>query len=291
MLPFYLIIFLFGLLIGSFLDCLIYRLELREGVEEIEKGPNNPAKGGVLRGRSFCPQCKHTLSWKDLFPVFSFIFLKGKCRYCKKKISWQYPLVEILTAVVFLLIFRFSIPIVEITSFVRYGTSLSFILNLVYLLIISCFLLIIFVFDLKHYIIPDEVIYSAIVVSGIWYTVASIFLNFYTKYEILNNLYSALGAAGFFLAIVLVSKGKWMGVGDIKLAFLMGLVLGWPQILVALLLAFWGGAIVGIILIGFKKKGLKSEIPFGPFLITANFISLFYGEQIIKWYLNLIKIA
>lgn len=260
-------VFLFGLIIGSFLNCVIYRLE---------KGKS------FLKGRSFCPQCKHLLGFFDLIPLLSFSFLRGKCRYCKKIISWQYPIVEISTALIFLLIFNYQFAIYNQFSITNFQNFLNF----AYLLIVSCFLLIIFVFDFKHYIIPDEVIFPAIILS----------LIFNLQFAILNGLqsfgpaiFSASAAAGFFLAIVLISKGKWMGIGDIKLAFLMGLILSWPNILVALLFAFWSGALVGIILIIFRKKKLRSEIPFGPFLIGATFAALFLGEKIISWYLNLIR--
>jgi len=258
---FYLVIFLFGLLFGSFLNSVIYRLEIG---------------GSFLKGRSYCPHCKHKLIWQDLIPVLSFLFLKGKCRYCQKPISWQYPLVELATGFIFLLFFLTSLNLNNFTY--------------VYLLIMSCFLIIVFVYDLKHYIIPDKIIYPAILVSGIWYLVSGIFFNLYTKYEMLNTIYSAVGAAAFFLAIVLISRGKWMGVGDIKLAFLMGLILGWSNILVALFLAFFIGAIIGIGLIATGKKTLKSEVPFGPFLVAGTFLALFWGQNIINWYLNFFNV-
>jgi len=153
-------------------------------------------------------------------------------------------------------------------------------------MIIACFLIIIFVYDLKHYIIPDSVIYPAILISVIWYLISGIFLNIYTKYEILNTIYSALGAAAFFLLIVLISRGKWMGVGDIKLAFLMGLLLGWPNILVALFSAFFIGAIIGTGLIAAGRKKLSSEVPFGPFLVTGTFLAMLWGGEIVDWYLT-----
>ena len=249
------LIFLLGLIVGSFLNCVIYRLEENKS---------------FLKGRSYCPHCKHTLNWQDLIPLLSFLFLKGRCRYCQKPISLQYPLVELVTGLLFVSFFIFHF---------------SF-----FIFLIACFLIIIFVYDLRHYIIPDKIIYPAILVSGIWYLVSSIFLGLYTKYEILNTIYSAFGAAAFFLLIVLISRGKWMGVGDIKLAFLMGLVLSPPKILVALFLAFFIGAIIGMGLIISGKKTLKSEVPFGPFLVTGTFIALFFGEKIIQWYLNLFKI-
>lgn len=243
-----LLVFIFGLCIGSFFNCVIYRLEQKKSIN----------------GRSFCPRCKHKLSWSDLFPVFSFLFLNGKCRYCKKKISIQYPLVELFTGIIFVLIFS------------RYP-----VFSAAYLITISCFLIIIFVYDLKHYIIPDKVLFPAIIIALIYNLIPP-----YDIQHILYNFLAAVIASGFFLIIFLVSKGRGMGFGDVKLAVLMGLLLGLPDVLVALFLAFFFGAIIGVILMIFEKKSLKSEIPFGPFLIAGVFITILCGNQIIQWYLN-----
>ncbi|MDP3093949.1 MAG: prepilin peptidase [bacterium] len=262
----YLFVFVLGLTIGSFLNCLIYRLETGQG---------------FVSGRSFCPSCRHLLGWKDLIPVLSFILLKGRCRYCKKKISWQYPLVEILTGLIFLLIFNFSAFAQDFG-----GQAIFQFSNLVYLLVISSLLIVVFVFDLKHYLIPDEIIYSAIVVSGIWYLVSSIIFGLYTKYEILNTIYSSFGVALFFWLIHYLSQGRAMGFGDVKLAFLMGLLLGFPKILVALFFAFSTGAAIGLGLMVFKKKTLKSELPFGPFLAAGTLFALFLGTRVFNLYIH-----
>ncbi|MEI7424796.1 MAG: prepilin peptidase [Candidatus Staskawiczbacteria bacterium] len=251
-------VFLTGLCIGSFLNCLIYRLEEEK----------------TLEGRSFCPHCKHTLSWKDLFPVFSFVFLLGKCRYCKKSISWQYPLVEIATALLFLAIF---------VANSQYTINNA--INIIYLFYIFSVLIVIFVYDLKHYLIPDKVLFPAILVTFI-----SIFLPTCNIQHVVFSFLAVLVGSGFFLLIFLLSKGQAMGFGDVKLAILMGLLLGFPNILVALFLAFFFGAIIGLILLFLRKKGLKSEIPFGPFLIAGTFIAIFFGNQIIQWYLNFLRI-
>ena len=261
-----------GLIVGSFLNCVIYRTELQEDMPE---GSPHRKAVSFLRGKSFCPNCKHKLSWQDLIPIFSFIILRGECRYCQKKISWQYPLVELATGILFVLVLSYTFPNLLVTG---------------YWLLITCFLIIIFVYDLKHYIIPDKVIYPAILLAGIWCFVFGVFFHLYTRYEMINTIYSAFGAAVFFLLIVLISRGKWMGVGDIKLAFLMGLFLGFPKILVALFLAFFIGAIIGLGLIIAGKKKMKSEVPFGPFLVTGTFLAMFFGQQLISWYLNLFLI-
>ena len=281
---FYLIVFVFGLAVGSFLNCVIYRMEMRGkgGITSFSQGRPRRKAFGFLRGKSFCPHCKHTLGCWDLIPIFSFLILKGKCRYCQQKIAFQYPLVEIATALLFLQIFNFSAfggPAVG-------WQSPQNLLNICFLLLVSCFLLVIFVYDLKHYIIPDKVIFPAIIIALI-YNLFQLFTTRYPLSTVLNNLYAAFGAAAFFLAIVLVSRGKWMGLGDVKLAFFMGFLLGFPNILVALFLAFLIGAIIGVGLILAKRKHLKSELPFGPFLVTGTFIALFWGQAIAYWYLNL----
>ncbi len=252
----YLFISVFGLCIGSFLNCVIYRLETERS----------------LKGRSFCPKCKNQLKWIDLVPVFSFLFLKGRCRYCKKGISWQYPAIEILTGLIFLLIFL--------------ACRQAGILNLLFWFYISSAVIVIFVYDLKHYEIPDKILMPAILITLIY----DIFIlcQPFSLICSINYIFAALIGSGFFLSIFLISKGLWMGFGDVKFAVLMGLLLGFPNILLALFLSFFFGAIIGIILMVFKKKGIKSEIPFAPFLIVGTFLTVFWGEQIISWYLSLI---
>jgi prepilin signal peptidase PulO-like enzyme (type II secretory pathway) len=199
--------------------------------------------------------------------------LGGKCRYCKKKISWQYPIVEIATALIFLLILAFS----------HYA-----LLNIVFLFYVFSVLIIIFVYDLKHYLIPDKVLFPAIIIAFL-FRILNLFRISDFGFRIFTGYIAAIIiAAGFFLFIFLISRGKWMGFGDVKLAVLLGLVLGFPNILVGLFLAFLFGAIIGVIIMALKKKGLKSEIPFGPFLIAGTFVALLWGQQIINWYLSLI---
>ena len=234
-------LFLLGLSIGSFINCLVYRLNYDL----------------TLKGRSFCPQCKHQLSWYDNVPLLSFILLKGHCRYCGKKISIHYPLVEIGTGILTVLIFFYS--------FDKY-----LIPNTLYLMLIGWALMAIFLSDLLYFTIPDEVVYSAIIISIIRLILT-------THYSL---LLSGLGAALFFLLLVLITKGRGMGMGDVKLGALMGLFLGYPGIVIALYLAFLTGALIGVTLILLGKKRLNAHIPFGPFLVGSTITILFYGEQI-----------
>ena len=159
--------------------------------------------------------------------------------------------------------------------------------------------MIIFIYDFKHYLIPDKVLFPAIVVAFVykffvnlsfshWNLIENWKLKIGNSASISNFILAVIIASGFFLTIFLVSRGKWMGFGDVKLAILMGLVLGFPSILVALFLAFFFGAIIGVGLMAFNKKDLKSEIPFGPFLIFGTLAAMLWGGQLIQWYLNLI---
>lgn len=273
-------VFVFGTMVGSFLNCVIYRLEKEES---------------FLKGRSYCPHCKHSLSWPDLIPVLSFLSLMGKCRYCRKPISWQYPLVELFTGLIFVLAFLSQFPPVSgswvFSDNIVFDEFLVFQsqnwLNLIYLMVISSFLIIVFVYDLKFLLIPDLVIYLAIGAALIYRVLdISIFNNMDFKL-LINPLLSALFSAFFFFSLVFVSKEKWMGKGDIYLAFLMGLILGWPNIFIALMLAFSIGAIIGVGLVLGKKKGMKSEIAFGPFLVLGTFLAIFFGQSLVGWYLDL----
>ena len=137
------------------------------------------------------------------------------------------------------------------------------------------------VYDLKHYLIPDKVLFPAIAVAFLYRLFTSPFL-------FANYLLAVLVASGFFLFIFLISKGKWIGFGDVKLAILLGFLLGFPNILSGLFLSFFFGAIIGLILMFLNKKGLESEIPFAPFLIIGTFVAMFFGDQIIHWYMGLL---
>ena len=289
--------FLTGLSVGSFLNCLIYRLHKGES---------------FWKGRSYCPKCKHKLGILDLIPVFSFIFLRGKCRYCHQKISWQYPLVELCTAILFTLaylktpvdysqinsqifanqfVYLFHSQIFA-NSFVWFPQIFAY--QFVYLWFFISVLLFIFIYDLKYYLIPDKIILPAIIITLIfniispyslvlrnWFSLN--YLNYlfypisYSNFSypnILNLLLAAAIGGGFFLVQFLISKGRWVGGGDIRLGILMGLILGWPAIFLSLFLAYIIGAIIGIGLIVTGKKGWQSQVPFGPFLAGATIVVL-----------------
>jgi len=255
----YTLFFVLGTAVGSFLNVVIFR---------------SKTKKSIFKNRSFCPYCKKKLTWYELIPILSFLIQKGRCRKCKKRISIQYPLVEFFTGLIFVWVAAY------ILDFTIYDW-----INTIFLLIFSCFLIVIFVYDLKYYLVPDKIIFPAIIITLLFDIYISLAIGDWSFF--FSSIYAALIAGGFFLFLVLISKGKWMGIGDLKIGILIGLFFGLPQIFVVLFLAFLFGAIVSIILLILKKKTLQSEIPFGPFLTGATFITLFLGAGLISWYLNL----
>jgi leader peptidase (prepilin peptidase) / N-methyltransferase len=262
------IIFIFGTDIGSFLNVLIDRLP-------INKSP--------WQGRSKCDYCKKTLSPIDLIPIISFLFLKGKCRYCHKKLSVQYPFIECLTGSMFVLVFIYILHFFNIQTIP--STDLFPIFTYLSLLIIFSSFLVIFVADIKFQIIPDELIVSSLIGTLMLLFIQSRF----SQISISGHLFSALGAGGLFLAIYLLTKGRGMGFGDVKLVPVLGLFLGFPKIIVGIYSAFLTGAIISLILLLFKKKKLKSKIAFGPFLLSGTIIAFFYGGQIWDFLLKYLK--
>jgi len=257
----YLLIFVIGTFIGSFLNILIDRLKRRET---------------IVWGSSHCEKCRHKLIWNDLIPIWSYIRLGGRCRYCHSPIPFWLPVVEVMTGLLFALI-------ALVLQFLTSDFSWLNIATLLHYYIVGSLLLVIFFSDLKYHFIYDQIIYPAIGITLLYYL-----FNFFTHYElrITNYLLSSFLAAAFFYLLHILGPKLFhrdtMGLGDVKLAFLMGLLLGYPKIIVALYLAFLTGALVGVILIAVKKAKMKSQIPFGSFLVGATLVVWFWGERIIK---------
>jgi len=247
------IFFIFGLVIGSFLNVVIFRYNTKK----------------TFGGRSKCMSCQKELSWYELFPVFSFLFLGGRCKGCKTKISWQYPLVELLTGVVFACLF---LKFQDIFYFQPnlFAATISYYAGMFSLLIVIA------VYDIKHKIIPDTLalVFGILAFAGLFFFSSSGF-NVHLP-SIWNLLSGVLIALPFFL-IWLFSKGAWMGLGDAKLAIGLGWLLGMFRALSGMVLAFWSGAIIGLLLIAFSKKhSMKSEIPFAPFLVLGAILAFLF---------------
>lgn len=270
----YFLIFIFGTCIGSFLNVVILRLHSNEK---------------IIRPRSHCPKCGYVLKWQENIPLLSFIILKGRCSNCQQKISWQYPLVELSTGVLFLI--SFILTIQQHDHSVSFLASNYFIILVFYWLVIS-FLTIIFIYDLKYYLIPDKISIPAITIVILFQILLILKNNSDYPFDklragqllITNYLFSAFVISGFFWLQYVISKGKWIGGGDIRLGFLMGLILGWPLGPMALFLAYILGLLIALPLLILGKKKLKSQVPFGTFLTSATLITLFWGSEILTWY-------
>ena len=269
---FYFFVFLFGLIIGSFLNCFIWRLHEGEG----------------MWNRSYCPKCRNQIAWYDNIPVISFILLGGKCRNCKEKISFQYPIVELTTGILFLMAF-----LNNESGIMNYGAFVfSDVNNLSVVILNSKFLIlnlrdwfviavmtVIFIYDLRWYLILDEISLPACLIVFLF--------NLFLGINWLALLISGIIGGSFFLIQFVISKGKWIGGGDIRLGLLMGLALGrFDYLLLAILLAYFAGSFVGLGLIIFGRKKWDSQIPLGVFLSVSIVFVIFWGEAIMNWYLG-----
>lgn len=255
-------IFFFGTIIGSFLNVVIYRF--------------NTGKP-IVRGRSICMTCNKTLRWYELVPVLSWVLQKGKCRRCKEVISYQYPIVELITGIMFVLISYHFLPI-------AFFSLSQYILSVIIYVFIFSLLIVISVYDIKHKIIPDLLVYTFIIVSFV-----SLFINFSSPSSLfLLPSFSYIMAgpilASPFALLWLVSKGEWMGLGDAKIMLGLGFILGLPFGLASIVLSFWIGTVVSLLVLFFTKKKvtMKTEIPFAPFLVISAFVVFLFNIDILR---------
>ncbi len=249
---FYVFVVIIGLIIGSFLNSLIWRLYTEES----------------LWGRSYCPRCGHKISWYDNIPLLSFVLLGGRCRHCRRPISWQYPAVEFLTALLFLLVFLKDV------------SSPHFALLLTHDWLLIAGGLVILVFDWRWQLIP---------LSFVWLLSAVLFiLNLLLGLPLLTLLFFGAIGAAFFLLQCLLTRGRGLGQGDIWLGLLFGLAFAnGAQLLLLLILAYCLGALVSLAFILAGEKGWKSRLALAPFLVFGAIITLIWGERMINWYLGL----
>lgn len=244
------IIFLFGLVVGSFLNVVIDR---------VPRGEN------IVWKPSHCDHCKKPLRWYELIPVISFLFLRGRCARCKKRLSYQYPVIELICGMSFVYLYSLS-------------SDLTGMISLIFLF---CLFLVLFVIDLKEQILPDELLIMLLLFC-------IIYMIRLPQAERIIHLLSGLGAGSGFLFLWLVTRGRGLGFGDVKLSVLLGVLLGYPDIIIALYAAFLTGALVGVILILHKKAKMRSRIAFGPFLIFGTFIAYRWGGSLWEMWLRLL---
>lgn len=284
----YIFIFILGTVFGSMINVLIYRLPLEEDV--------------VVKP-SHCMNCGARLKPYDLIPIFSYIFLRGKCRHCGEKISIQYPLIEMLTGLVFVGIFYLFGWNIEPVALIQMIPSYD-VFNLFAIFLLSVIFLAIFFIDLRHYIIPNELIVVGLI-SGLVFAVLKSVSFMWSGFNIiqpiafkwsilLDALYGSLIGAGAFVGIMLL--GEWMfkkeamGMGDVKLMAVVGLFLGFKLTVLSMFLAFVVGSIISVFLLATKIKSREDMVPFGPFIIVGSMLALVWGEQILTWYFGLAKL-
>ncbi len=251
-----LIFFIAGLIIGSFLNVVVYRLRLTE----------------TILGRSHCPHCKAKIKWYDNIPLLSFVLLRAKCRTCNGVISWRYPLVELFTGIIFALVGKY---------FFVLGNNFSYWQTGFYLLIFSLFLVLLS-YDWQFMEMPVIIFWILLGVSVTYLIFISlneylIGVDFY-RLSLFSGLIGGVISWTFFFLLVFFSKEKWMGWGDVYVGFLAGLILGWQNIMLGLLLSFMIGSICAIIIVVLKKGTMKSQIPFIPFLVMGTIITVFINQ-------------
>ncbi|HLB51976.1 hypothetical protein A3F07_03330 [candidate division WWE3 bacterium RIFCSPHIGHO2_12_FULL_38_15] len=289
---YYILIFFVGAIFGSFLNLVSDRL---------------PFEKPFLKGRSKCESCSKLLSPKELVPLLSYIFIKGKCLSCKTKLSHIYFISELFTGLGF-------IGIAYWTKLFD-NFSIENILNFLYLSAIYCFYVTLFLTDLKFRLVPNKIVYTGIVFVILFQLAVSVFNLMVLRSGLLSdtfgvylykagyfdnqvlyllrdfgfNIVSSFAISLFFLFLIFITKGRGMGGGDVTLGFLIGMVNGFPNNILAIFLGFIIGAVVSVVLVLIKIKTIKDTIPFGPFLILGSIVAYVYGTAVLDWYFAVIK--
>ncbi|QQG50005.1 MAG: prepilin peptidase [Candidatus Berkelbacteria bacterium] len=251
-------VFIFGLIIGSFLNVVIARFDDWQS---------------IMRGRSHCPKCKKSLSWFDLIPLLSYVVLRGRCRHCQQPISAQYPIVEFSTAALVAAGYYLVFVIADLAGWQGVAAFIAYIVTISALVTI-------FFHDLYEMLVPEVMSYVALI--G-----ATVFSLFYHQ-DPLVTLYGGLAALIPIALLVYPTRGIWMGEGDVKIAAALGLLVGWPSAVVFLVGSFIIGGIFGAYLLLRGQVKLKSAVPFAPFLIIAGLLALYWGPQLVEWYLGML---
>lgn len=256
-------IFILGLAVGSFLNVLVMRSLRGEG---------------FWRGRSHCDHCGRVLAWYEMIPLLSFLVLRGRCRTCKTEIDIMHPVVELITGILFVWWWVIGFAFFKLTS-----TPLLQIIQPAFWLLVGILFLVIFLIDLKSSYIPDWTV-AALFWLVLIYRVLLFWVGIYQVKDLAWSLFGASVLMLFFLSLWLITKKRGFGFGDVKLIFPLGLIMGWPKMLIGTWLAFAVGALVGLILILIGQKKWGQTVPFAPFLIIGTTICLLYGDFLLSLY-------
>ncbi len=289
------ILFVFGLVVGSFLNVVTIRYQLGGRILATSR----------IGGRSHCPKCQSTLRWYELLPLLSFVFQGGKCRHCDYRLSWQYPVVEFISGILTAAIPLFFYNQFKVAIAAASGEYLLWYFGLCAIWLIAAYtFLVLSIIDLKYTIIPDAANILLTVLGIAAVAIKTLygsemgyngsFLGSYALAIPIDDLawVQALAAAGLgallFGGIITLTRGRGMGLGDLKLIIPVGLLMGWPDIIFVLAGSFIIGAALSLILMAIGKKSFKDGVPFGPFIALAVFVIMFYGEALMAWYFTLI---
>lgn len=251
-----------GLCLGSFVNAAVWRIKVKKD---------------IVHDRSECVHCHHKLAASDLVPIISWLMLGGKCRYCKKPISSQYPLVELAVMLYFVLSYLlWPVALDTPYAWIDFGLWLSYGVGLA----------ILFVYDLKWYLLPDKVVWPLVALGGVDFINNALWHHWSPLQFITELTFAVMVIAGVYYVLYFISKGKWIGFGDVKLGLFMGLALGWQAGLVALLLANVIGCVIVIPGLALGKLRRDSRIPFGPLLIIGFVLAGIWGRQLFEGYIN-----
>lgn len=263
----------FGLVMGSFVSALVWRLHEQAQLQEGDHSKKRSSELSIARGRSLCPHCRHRLSWLDLIPVLSWISLGGRCRYCHRSISIAYPLIELTTGILFGLIVQrvgFATTTATFESALWLGATVGLVALAVY--------------DLRWKLLPNRIIFPLVVWVAAIRLLQAVLLDDGTLF--VESALGGLALFGVFAGVFYLSRGTWLGGGDVKLAAFMGIALGWQLGFLALMLAAWLGTAIVVVMA--LRNGLRidrrQQIAFGPLLIAGTYLALFYGQTLIDWY-------
>jgi prepilin signal peptidase PulO-like enzyme (type II secretory pathway) len=270
-----------GLAFGSFVNALVWRLH--EQTHHTKSKSKTKRNLSIVSGRSICPNCRHILGWKDLVPVFSWAWLRGRCRYCKKSISWQYPVVELLEAVIF------------VGSYLFWPGGLHSAGQWVLLITwlgCSVGLMALAVYDAIWMLLPNKIIYPTFFLAAAGRMVYVAGFEPHKAHAAIMWILSVAVSSGIFWVLFMVSKGKWIGFGDIRLGLITGTILAHPSSsFLMILIASVLGTLFALPELLMHKRTLLSKLPYGPFLITATFLTLLFGDKILDWYEHLLSVS
>lgn len=261
-----LFLFIIGTVIGSFLNVVIYRSVVGES---------------WVTGRSRCDHCRKQIKWYDNIPLISYIVLFGKCRFCKGPISISHPVVELLTGMLLVWWYWGGALFFQLTR-APFQT-----LQPLFWLIIGLLLLVLFFSDLLYMVLPDVVVGLLMIVTVV-YRIALVLAGIMEPMDLMRAVVGMILALILIGGLWLVTKGKGMGFGDVKLIIPLSLLVGWPSVVAMVMLSFILGAVTGIALILIGKKNFGQVIPFGPFLILSTVLTLIWGDNLVQWYIGML---